>query len=601
MMYAMYSTEDAHDVLLKVFGFDAFRVPQEEIIATVLEGRDVFVLMPTGGGKSICYQVPALMKSGTALVVSPLISLMQDQVQALRLNGVAASFLNSSLSAKDATEVMRSLRAGELKLLYVAPERAMMPEFLRDIEQIPLSLVAIDEAHCVSQWGHDFRPEYVQLGELRTRFPEVPFLALTATADGHTREDIVERLRLNKAREFVAGFDRPNIRYLIRHKSDAEQQLLEFLQTRREESGIVYCLSRKRVESVAEALRKHGIDAAAYHAGLNQEERRRVQAAFTKDELKVVVATVAFGMGIDKPNVRFVVHYDMPKNVEGYYQETGRAGRDGLPSDALMLYGASDAITARRLITMGENPAQIQIELAKLGSMITIAEALTCRRQLLLRYFGEMKSEPCGNCDICLDVPEQYDATDQAKRALMAIYETGQRFGMQYVIEILLGKESPRVKTLGHDKLPSFGAGEEGSKDEWQSVLSQLIHLEYVRVDVENYNILKLTPRSREILRDGKLLMLAKPRLKPVRKRKVRKDRATDGADSVVLARLKHWRLKEATEQGVPAYVIFSDATLIQLAIRRPTTDAGLKLVAGIGEHKAAKYGAALLREIAGA
>ena len=433
------------EILRTVFGYDSFRVPQDKIIEAVLEGKDAFVLMPTGGGKSICYQVPALINDGTALVISPLISLMQDQVQALKGNGVSAAFLNSSLSAGEASEVVRSARTGALKLLYVAPERAMMPEFLELLDQIPLSLVAIDEAHCVSQWGHDFRPEYVRLGELRLRLANTPFLALTATADKQTRDDILLRLHLKNASQFIAGFDRPNIRYLIRHKSDASRQLIEFLQTRKDESGIVYCLSRKRVESVALELSRQGVDAAAYHAGLAQDERKRVQEAFTRDDLKVVVATVAFGMGIDKPNVRFVVHYDMPKNVEGYYQETGRAGRDGLPSEALMLYGPGDAISARRLINMSENKTQVKIELAKLSSMIDIAEALTCRRQLLLRYFGDVMPQPCGNCDICLDVPEQYDATTEVKLALMAVYETGQRFGMTYLIDIVLGKESPRA------------------------------------------------------------------------------------------------------------------------------------------------------------
>ena len=585
----------AANVLLKVFGFDSFRVPQEQIIEAVLAGKDVFVLMPTGGGKSICYQVPALLGTGTAIVVSPLISLMQDQVQALKLNGVSAAFLNSSQSAQESTEVLRQLSAGELKLLYVAPERAMLQEFLRQISQVEVSLVAIDEAHCVSQWGHDFRPEYVRLGDLRDRLPHVPFMALTATADKQTREDILLRLRLKECKQFIAGFDRPNITYTIRHKADAEQQLLEFLKTRKDESGIVYCLSRKRVESVAAALSKHGVDAAAYHAGLATQERKDVQAAFTRDDLKVVVATVAFGMGIDKPNVRFVVHYDMPKTVESYYQETGRAGRDGLASEALMLYGPSDAITARRLINTSENKAQVRIELAKLASMIDIAEALSCRRQLLLRYFGDDLSGPCGNCDICLDSPERYDATAQVGLALMAIYETGQRFGMLYIIDFLLGKESPRVTSMGHQDLPTFGKASSLSKDELQSILSQLIHLGYLRVDVENYNILKLTPLTRPLLRDGQTLMLSKPRLKPVRQRRQRKERLAEGADRNVLARLRAWRRAESEEQGVPAFVIFGDSTLVQLSIKKPRTNQELLQVSGIGEHKAAKYGAAIL------
>ena len=600
----MQTAASPAEVLQTVFGFDSFRVHQDKIIDAVLEGRDAFVLMPTGGGKSICYQVPALIKNGTALIVSPLISLMQDQVQALKGNGVAAAFLNSSLSASAAAEVMRSARSGALKLLYVAPERAMMPEFLEMLDQISLSLVAIDEAHCVSQWGHDFRPEYVRLGELRAQFPQVPFLALTATADKQTREDILLRLHLKNANQFIAGFDRPNIRYSIRHKSEAGKQLIEFLQGRKDESGIVYCLSRKRVESVALELSKQGIDAAAYHAGLAQDERKRVQEAFTRDDLKVVVATVAFGMGIDKPNVRFVVHYDMPKNVEGYYQETGRAGRDGLPSEALMLYGPGDAISARRLISMSENKAQVKIELTKLSSMIGIAEALSCRRQLLLHYFGDEMAKPCGNCDICLDVPEQYDATTAAKLAFMAAYETGQRFGMTYLIDILMGKESPRAMDNRHLDLPTFGAGRDETKDDWQSRFSQLIHLGYFRVDTENYNILKLTPLTRGILRDGESLFLAKPRSKPLRERRARRDRfarpgpSAGPSDPAVFERLKVWRRTVADEQGVAAFMIFGDATLMDLAARKPKTLEALLEVSGIGQFKAKKYGSAVLQAI---
>jgi ATP-dependent DNA helicase RecQ len=590
----------AAEVLQRVFGYGAFRPPQDQIVESVLQGDDVFVLMPTGGGKSICYQVPALVKEGTAIIVSPLISLMEDQVQALRSNGVAAAFLNSSLTPAQSAEVLRALRGGTLKLLYVAPERVMMPEFLRQIENIGVSLVAIDEAHCVSQWGHDFRPEYVRLGELRTRMPQVPFLALTATADKQTREDILLRLRLKQPKQFVAGFDRPNIRYLIRHKHEPAKQLLEYVQARKEESGIVYCLSRKRVESVAEDLRSHGIRASAYHAGLDNAERKRVQAAFTKDELEVVVATVAFGMGIDKPNVRYVVHYDMPKTVESYYQETGRAGRDGFPSEALMLYSTSDAVTARRLISSNENKEQVRIELTKLSAMVEIAEALNCRRQLLLRYFGEEMPAVCGNCDICLDTPEQFDATAQAGLVFMAIYETGQRYGMGHIVDVLLGKETPRVQSLGHASLPTFGCGKEVSKEEWQSIMGQLAHHGYLRVDTENYNVLKLTPMTRGVLRDGEKVTLAKPRLKPVRVKRERKIRATGGADPMLLQKLRAWRLQTASEEGVPAFVIFGDATLIQLALKQPKSHEELLKVSGIGEHKAKRYGPAIFRVLSG-
>lgn len=603
----MPTAPDPLEVLRGVFGYDSFREPQGQIIDTVMSGTDAFVLMPTGGGKSICYQIPALLKAGTALVISPLISLMQDQVQALTGNGVAAAFLNSSLSAIESAHVLRAARSGDVKLLYVAPERAMMPEFLESLSSIPISMVAIDEAHCVSQWGHDFRPEYVRLGELRQQLPSIPFLALTATADRQTREDIVLRLKLRHAKQFIAGFDRPNIRYLIRHKGDALQQMLEFLEARRDESGIVYCLSRKRVESVAAALRDHGIDAAAYHAGLAIEERKRVQTGFTRDDLKVVVATVAFGMGIDKPNVRFVVHYDMPKNVEGYYQETGRAGRDGMPSDALMLYGPGDAVSARRLITTSDNVGQVKIELAKLASMVEIAEALTCRRQLLLRYFGEETDKPCGNCDICLDAPDTYDGTSAARLALMAVYETGQRFGMTYLIDVLRGKETARIIDNRHADLPSFGAGRDDPQEEWQSRFGQLINMGYLRVDAENYNILKLTPATRGVLRDAETVTLARPRIRPVKAGRGRKDKWAKSVtragpvDEAVLSRLKAWRKRVADEQGVAAFMVFSDATLVELASRRPTTVEGLLDVTGIGQFKARKYGSGILEAIASA
>lgn len=583
------------EVLKRVFGYDSFRPPQDRIIDTVLSGRDAFVLMPTGGGKSICYQVPALVKDGTAIVVSPLISLMQDQVQALIGNGVEAAFLNSSLSAAEAAKVGQRLARGEIKILYVAPERAMMPSFLAQFAEIKLSLVAIDEAHCVSQWGHDFRPEYVKLGELRQRLPDIPFIALTATADRQTREDILLRLRLRKPEVFIAGFDRPNIRYLIRHKVDPEQQLFEFLKDRKNESGIVYCLSRKRTESVASDLIEAGFKAAAYHAGLSSEERKQVQSAFTKDEIQVVVATVAFGMGIDKPNVRFVVHYDMPKNVESYYQETGRAGRDGLPSDALMLYGAGDLMMVRRLIKSGENPAQVKIELAKLDSMVSIAEAYTCRRQLLLGYFGETLAKGCGNCDTCLDDPDLYDATEDAKLALMAIYRTGQKYGLGYIAEIVMGKHSPRAEAAGHDQLEEFGQGAGKPKESWDSLLLQLINLGYVRVDEENYNILKLLPSSRSILRDGATLTLHKPRLKPVRQRRGRKERAIGAADRKVFEKLRAWRREVAATEGIAPFMVFGDTTLLQLATAMPKTTAQLKQISGIGDHKANKYGKQLL------
>jgi ATP-dependent DNA helicase RecQ len=583
------------DILKDIFGYDSFRSPQDEVVDAVLAGRDVFVLMPTGGGKSICYQVPALVKEGTAIVVSPLISLMQDQVRALQLNGVAAEMLNSSQTASDVAEITRRARAGQLKILYAAPERVMTAGFSDLISQLNISLFAIDEAHCVSQWGHDFRPEYVRLGALRAQLPEIPFIALTATADAQTRGDILHRLGLVDPKVFVAGFDRPNIRYLIRQKNDPRHQLLEYVQSRNGESGIVYCLSRKGVESVAAELSKKGVNAVAYHAGLPNAERSRAQEAFSKDEVQVVVATVAFGMGIDKPNVRFVIHYDMPKNVESYYQETGRAGRDGLPSDALMLYGTSDLIMAKRLISSGQNPTQVKIELAKLAALVEICEAVTCRRQLLIGYFGDHMDKPCGNCDICLEAPEQYDATEQAKLALMAIYETGQRFGAGYIVDMLMGKETPRIVASKHNELSTFSAGAMFPKEVWESILRQLIGLEYLRVDSENYSILKLTPLTRSLLREDGRLTLAKPRLKPVKQRRRDRVKGLAHGDAVLFEKLRIWRRETADAEGVAAFVVFSDATLTGLASQKPTNMDELRQVSGIGEHKARKYGTQVL------
>jgi ATP-dependent DNA helicase RecQ len=477
------------DSLRNIFGYSEFRQHQEEIIAGLIQGEDAFVLMPTGGGKSLCYQIPALHRPGVGLVVSPLISLMKDQVDALRENGVRADFYNSSLKAGEAREVLRRLHQDELDLLYVAPERLMSSDFLERVAEVPIALFAIDEAHCVSQWGHDFRPEYMQLGRLRALFPKIPLIALTATAEGQTRADIMVRLNLQEASSYIAGFDRPNIRYTVMDKQKPKEQLRVFLQGRYQESGIVYCLSRKRVEQVAAQLVSVGISAAAYHAGLPPEKRKQVQDDFLKDNLQVVVATVAFGMGIDKPNVRFVVHYDLPKNIESYYQETGRAGRDGLPSEAVLLFGYGDIAVARGLIELGRNLDQKRIEIHKLNAMVAFAEAQSCRRQVLLGYFGELLPEPCGNCDICLDPPELHDVTDEARKALSCVYRVGQRFGMGHVIDVLRGSKSERIQSLKHDRLSTYGLGREQPKEFWSSILHHLVHHGYLLQDVANYSV----------------------------------------------------------------------------------------------------------------
>ncbi|WP_305041867.1 DNA helicase RecQ [Geoalkalibacter sp.] len=585
--------------LQRIFGFRDFRPHQLEIVETLIRGEDAFVLMPTGGGKSLCYQAPALHREGVGIVVSPLISLMKDQVDALRANGVRAAFYNSSLGAAESRRVLAELHQGRLDLLYVAPERLLSDSFLARLDEIPLALFAIDEAHCVSQWGHDFRPEYVQLGLLRQRFPAVPLIALTATADPQTRDDIRERLGLREARYFVAGFDRPNIRYTLADKSKPFAQLLSFLRGRGEEAGIVYALSRKRVEDVAARLRAEGIAADPYHAGLADAERERVQEAFQRDELQVVVATVAFGMGIDKPNVRFVVHYDLPKNIESYYQETGRAGRDGLPAEALLLFGYGDIALARGLIEKSENAEQKRIELHKLNAMVGFAEAQTCRRRVLLGYFGETLEEDCGNCDICLVPPERYDATVDAQKALSCVYRVGQRFGMGHVIEVLRGAATERIRQLGHDRLSTYGIGADLSADAWSSLIRQLIHLGFLQQDMANYSVLRLTEKARPLLRGEQRLTLARPRLKVAAPKKpARRLGEAGNADPRLFDALRQVRKRLADEAGVPPFVIFNDATLMEMASFRPRDEAALLRINGVGEAKLQRYGREFLAVI---
>ena len=598
--------ETALAVLSRVFGHAAFRSPQDEVVEQVLAGRDTLVVMPTGGGKSLCYQLPALLREGVTVVVSPLISLMKDQVDALKQMGVAAEAYNSSVGEKESKRILAKLHDKELSLLYVAPERLMSPEFQKRLDTVGVALFAIDEAHCVSSWGHDFRPEYVQLGLLKHRFPDVPTVALTATADAVTRADIVKQLGLPDPAIFVAGFDRPNIRYTVAEKTKPAAQLAAFVKARDGDSGIVYCLSRKRVEEVAEDLKALGVQAAPYHAGLAQGERARVQEAFQNDDVRVVVATVAFGMGIDKPNVRFVVHYDMPKNVEGYYQETGRAGRDGLPSEALLLYGLGDVAVARGLIEQSENAAQKAIEVRKLQSMVDVAESLTCRRRTILNYFGQNMPQDCGNCDVCLDPPERYDATEDAKLAMMAIYRTGQRFGIAHLIEVLRGSSAAKVLQFGHDRHADvYGQGAHWAQEEWGSILRQLIHRGYLFQDIAHFNVLKLTPLTKPVLRENEAVELARPRVKlRLERREKSTARAAEkrakydagNVDASLFQTLRALRKELATTQGVPPYVVFSDATLEEMAARRPRTAEEMLSVGGVGETKLARYGEEFLR-----
>lgn len=587
------------DTLSKVFGYRSFRPYQKEIVEGLINGQDAFVLMPTGGGKSLCYQLPALHRSGVAIVVSPLISLMKDQVDALRMNGVRASFYNSSLKQGESRQLLRQLHAGELDLLYVAPERLMGAGFLERLQSLDVSLFAIDEAHCVSQWGHDFRPEYLQLGNLRRLFPGVPLIALTATADEQTRRDILEKLGLHDARCFVAGFDRPNIRYTVVQKQKPADQLRIFLEKHQGQAGIVYALSRRRVEEIAQRLIACGLSAAAYHAGLGDAERARVQDAFLRDDLQIVVATVAFGMGIDKSNVRFVVHYDLPKNIESYYQETGRAGRDGLPAEALLLFGYGDIAISRGLIEQGRNERQNRIELHKLQAMVGLAEALTCRRRVLLGYFGESLATDCGNCDVCLQPPETYDATEDAQKALSCVYRVRQRFGAGHVIDVLRGAQTKRIRQLGHDRLTTYGIGSHLGKEEWGSLLHQLIHRGYLVQDVGNYSILRLTEAARPLLRGENTLRLARPRLR-IASGKTGSRKSPGGAkgDPDLFEALRNLRKKIADRDNVPPFVVFTDATLDEMAALRPVDEASFLDINGVGQRKLERYGTDFLQLI---
>lgn len=594
------SLSDPLVVLQTVFGYSEFRQHQAEIIADVLAGQDCFVLMPTGGGKSLCYQVPALMRQGTAIVVSPLISLMQDQVAALQANGVAAAYYNSSLDELGAKKILRQLYQGELDLLYVSPERLISRHFIAHLQQIPLALFAIDEAHCISQWGHDFRPEYTQLGQLKQIFSQIPFIALTATADPTTQQDILQQLHFEQSSIHQSSFDRPNIRYLVMPKKQPIKQLFQFLTTKKVKQeklcGVIYCSSRKRVEEVAQALQVEGYSAQAYHAGLPAEQRDAVQKAFMRDRTQIVVATIAFGMGIDKPNVRFVVHYDLPKNIEGYYQETGRAGRDGLEAEALLLYGAQDIATARYFIEQIQNEQQQRIEGHKLSAMVDYAEASTCRRVILLNYFGEGAHQPCGNCDICLNPPQRFDGLEVAQKALSCVYRMNQGFGIQAVIEVLRGQDTQRVRQHAWQNLTTYGIGNAYSAAEWQDFLRQLIHQGYLRQDIQHYSVLRLTSLAKAVFKGDvaiELVMPNKALLKEAtRPGKKRARLATlSEREKVRFDALRHLRRDIADSEDVPAYVVLGDAALIEMAQKKPQTDGELLMINGIGERKLARYG----------
>jgi ATP-dependent DNA helicase RecQ len=599
-------TATADSLLKNVFGYPHFRGFQRDVIDTVVAGHDALVLMPTGGGKSLTYQIPALLRKGAGIVVSPLIALMQDQVAALDELGVRAAFLNSTLSGGEAAAIERRLRAGELDLVYIAPERLMTERAQRLLGDLAgaegIALFAIDEAHCVSQWGHDFRPEYGQLSILRERFAAVPRIALTATADVPTRQEIVERLLVD-ARQFVASFDRPNIRYRVVEKDDPRKQLVDFIRNEHDgDAGIVYCLARNTVDEVAAHLNAHAVPALPYHAGLDAATRSANQARFLREDGLVMVATIAFGMGIDKPDVRFVVHLDMPKSIEGYFQETGRAGRDGAPAQAWMTYGLADVVQQRRLIELSEADANYKrLCSSKLDAMLGLAESGACRRVRLLGYFGEA-SAACGNCDNCLEPPDLWDATEAARKLLSCIYRceraSGFGFAATHIIDVLRGKETEKTRKFGHEKLSTFGIGADLAEAEWRLLLRQLVALHLVAVDHETFNVLRLTEASRSVLKGEQRIELRRHVARPPRgKRKPRAAGARDmaAADAALFERLRSWRAQVARLHGVPAYVVFHDGTLRAIAALKPRTIDALRGISGVGEKKLESYGDALV------
>jgi len=589
-------------ILNTTFGYTEFRLHQQDIINQVINGKDAVVLMPTGGGKSLCYQIPAMVREGVGIIVSPLIALMQDQVVALQQLGVSAAFLNSTLDAASANEIEQQLLRGELDLLYVAPERLMTGRFLNLLERAPISIFAIDEAHCVSQWGHDFRPEYIQLSVLHERFPDIPRIALTATADEATRKEIIQRLALENAELFVSGFDRPNICYSIsQNQGNAKDQLLRFIRNEHEnDAGIVYCLSRKKVEQTAEWLSSKGLNALPYHAGLSAQIRQQHQQRFLNEDGIIIIATIAFGMGIDKPDVRFVAHLNLPKSIEAYYQETGRAGRDGQPANAWMMYGLQDVIMLKQMMESSDaDEAHKRVEHHKLQSMLGFSELTTCRRQALLKYFNDHLEEPCGNCDTCITPVETWDATVVAQKALSCVYKTNQRFGVTYLIDVLLGKDNTRIKQFNHDQLSVHGIGKELDAKQWRSIYRQLIARNLLSVDIEGHGNLRLTEQCRPVLRGEETLLLRKETKQSKSTQRGRKAANNfKTADNQLWEALRACRKALAEQLGVPPFVVFHDATLMEMVERQPQTHDQFSKIAGVGEKKLEAYADQFLKTI---